>query len=683
MAFIMKKASASGFQTDINGLRGLSVLVVVLYHFNLRLFSGGFVGVDVFFVISGYLMTKIIVSGFLKNNFDYFQFVLRRAQRIFPALYVLLLVLLIGGMLLLAPTDLARLATQTVQAVIFNSNNYFAGKQGYFSGGVDDNWLMHTWSLSVEWQFYMLYPVLIWLAFAVNGLRSPDRRDLRLFYVTLAALFAASLAWCVTQDSQSAFFSVAARSWQMIAGGMVYLAIARRPAPFRFGAACSYAGLAIMLASMYVVSHYGLEAVWPGYFALLPVAGACLLLFGGYEHNLVLSNPVVQKLGSWSYSIYLWHMPVVIALSITGLMIGEPKLAKVGGVLLSIVLGYISFKLIEPAGYLKKWSLPKNVAGCTAAVLVVAAMVMVRTHGLVDKTSHPQAFLNIEAAENSSTYPDRCENKDLGNDKFCLINESVPGKKLLVIGDSHAGHLYPWFAAHSTLNTTFFVKSGCPVIPGFERVGPARGCADFSAKAFARAGSGEFDSVIISMNWAGFTKLAEGICWRDAKGCVPPTALANPSLPLDQVRAAIQTLLDKGVKVSVVDGTPWFMTSAPRQIARDLFWSNHSDYSIPLQSMLDQTRDYDAMFQTLQQRPGFTVLSLRPALCPQGKCVAYDATANVPIYKDRDHINPFWIVGHGDVFAAKAGVGSAGGQSVGVQAANVQTAGGNASRQSR
>jgi peptidoglycan/LPS O-acetylase OafA/YrhL len=654
----MNIKSMSGFQTDINGLRGLSVLVVVLYHFNLRLFSGGFVGVDVFFVISGYLMTKIIVSGFLKGNFEYFSFVLRRAQRIFPALYVLLILMLVGGVLLLAPTDLTRLATQTVQAVIFNSNNYFAGKQGYFSGGADDNWLMHTWSLSVEWQFYMLYPALIWLAFAINGLRSPDRRNLTLFYATITTMFAASLAWCVTQDSQSAFFSVSARSWQMIAGGMVYLAIAQRTAPFRYGALCSYAGLAIMLASVYVVSHYGMEAVWPGYFALLPVAGACLLLFGRYEHNIVLSNPVVQKLGSWSYSIYLWHMPVVIGLTITGLLIAEPKLAKVGGVLLSVLLGYVSFKLVEPAGYLKKWSLPKNVIGfgCTALVLMGAATIMVRTHGLVESSNHAQAYLNIQAAEESTTYPERCENTDRRNDKVCLINETIPGKKVLVIGDSHAGHLYAWFAAHSKLNTVFYVKSGCPVIIGFERVGPVRGCADFSAKAFAKAGSGEFDSVIISMNWAGFTKEATGICWRGPDGCVPPVALSNPSLPLDQVRASIETLLDKGVKVSVVDSTPWFPVSSPRQAARDLFWFGRSVYAVTLQSIVNQSRDFDAMFLQLQQRPDFSLLSLRPVLCPQGKCAAYDPLADLPIYKDRDHINPLWIVNHGDIFAAQAGI---------------------------
>ena len=114
--------------------------------------------------------------------------------------------------------------------------------------------------------------------------------------------------------------------------------------------------------------------------------------------------------------------------------------------------------------------------------------------------------------------------------------------------------------------------------------------------------------------------------------------------------------LDKGVKVSVVDGTPWFPISSPRQAARELFWFGRSDYAVSLQSIVKQTRDFDAMFLHLQQRRDFSLLSLRPVLCPQGKCAAYDPGADLPIYKDRDHINPLWIVNHGDVFAAQAGI---------------------------
>lgn len=147
-------AKVSGFQNDINGLRGISVLLVVLYHFNLSLLGGGFIGVDLFFVISGFLMTKIVVSGLLQKKFSYPDFILKRAQRIFPALFFTLLVLYLIGSVVLTPSDLNSLSEQTLASVVFNSNNYFAEKQGYFNASIDDRWLLHTWSLSVEWQFY-------------------------------------------------------------------------------------------------------------------------------------------------------------------------------------------------------------------------------------------------------------------------------------------------------------------------------------------------------------------------------------------------------------------------------------------------------------------------------------------------------------------------------------------------
>jgi peptidoglycan/LPS O-acetylase OafA/YrhL len=348
----MNVRNKSVFLLDINGLRGISVLMVVLYHFNIRIFGSGFIGVDIFFVISGFLMTKIIVSSLLSNNFDYIEFVKRRALRIFPALFILIFILLLVGVLLLPPSDLKSLAEQSLQAVIFNSNNYFASKQGYFSIGADDRWLLHTWSLSVEWQFYMLYPVLLWLFFSVNKLVTTTN-SLRLFHILLISALVASLLYCISQDSQSAFFSVLTRAWQMIAGGLVYLAISNNIFKTKYNYLLSYAGIATILASVIIAKQLSLETVWPSYFAIIPILGACLLLLAQYEANPTLNNRFIQNIGKWSYSIYLWHWPLVIALTISGLLNSQPKLFKVLGILVSIFLGYLSYKYVESSKYFK------------------------------------------------------------------------------------------------------------------------------------------------------------------------------------------------------------------------------------------------------------------------------------------------------------------------------------------
>lgn len=645
----------SGFQNDINGMRGLSVLLVVLYHFNLRIFSGGFIGVDIFFVISGYLMTKIIVSGMLQQNFSYIDFVLRRASRIFPGLFCLLLALLVLGYFFLPPSDMNSLAEQAVQAVVFNSNNYFAAKQGYFTLGADDNWLLHTWSLAVEWQFYMLYPPLVW-AFYVLAKRAGAARMPLVLGLLLAATAAASLAFCILDNSQDVFFSVMARCWQMLAGGLVYMVLAARKGPIKHAALWSYAGCGLVLLSLLLVKRYALEAAWPGYFAVLPVVGACLILQAAYEGNVLLNNIVVQQLGKWSYSIYLWHMPLVMLLTVTGLLTDQPRLAKIGGILMSLLLGYLSYRYIEPARYLKRATVKRSYLMLVSAGAGIAAIALAGVHsgGFLFRVSDPAFFQGLRQAELSSTYNAACENTGRSRDNFCFINQDQPGKKILVMGDSHAGHLYSWFVEHGKVNTTFYVKSGCPLIEGYERVGADKDCRGFSQRAFALAASGAYQAVIISQNWTKFTPRANGICAMQGSRCVPVNEQADPGAVLQSARQSIQRLLDKKIQVAVLDSTPGSMTNAPKKLERDFFW--HGKIAVRLESdwFFQENREYDGLFRQLQANPQFTLLSLRPELCEAHRCLVYDTAAKVSIFKDENHFNPVWISGNGGIFAPLA-----------------------------
>ena len=651
----MQPVAKSGFQNDINGMRGMSVLMVVLYHFNFSVFSGGFVGVDIFFVISGYLMTKIIVGGMFAGRFDYLDFVLRRGVRIVPGLFCLVLALLALGAVLLPPSDMQSLGDQALQAVYFNSNNYFAAKQGYFTLGADDNWLLHTWSLSVEWQFYLLYPPLVWVFHALARKISPARAPLVLSAL-LAATAAASLAYCIGANSQLAFFSVAARSWQMLAGGLVYMALKARKPGFGHGALLSYAGCAVVLLSLVVVRRYALEAVWPGYFAMLPVLGACLILLAAYEGNVLLNNVVMQKLGAWSYSIYLWHMPLVMLAMVTGLMTDQPRLTKIGGVALSLVLGYLSYRYIEPARRLKNLSVKRGYASLvgTGAVLAAVSFAAVQSGGFLFRVDDPAFYQGLRQAARSTTFDPACENDGRGSDNLCVLNRDAPGKKILVMGDSHAGHLYPWFLANSKVNTTFFVKSGCPLIEGYERVGADKDCRGFTRRAFALAASGTYQTVVISQNWTFFTPRAEGICAVDGARCVPVREQADPGAVLASVRRSIERVLANKVEVAVLDSTPWFTTSVPKKLERDFFWRGKIDTRPDASWFFEENKEYDALFGQLQAEPGFHLLSMRPVLCDGRRCLNYDAGAKQSIFKDRDHFNPRWIERQGDIFTPLA-----------------------------
>ncbi|MBC7489101.1 MAG: acyltransferase [Glaciimonas sp.] len=284
-------------RNDINGLRGISVLMVVFYHFNIGILKGGFVGVDVFFVISGFLMTKIIYSGLDRGNFNYFEFVKRRAFRIFPVLYFLIFILLFCGAFFLSPIDLSSLSEQVFHALIFDSNKYYGAKTGYFSEGIDDRWLLHTWSLSVEWQFYLMYPVLLWLCLKVTKSKNAINNERNIF-IALLICTAASLAYCLFGDVRNAFFSVLTRSWQMLAGGLVFM-VGIRYATEKYASLLSYLGLLLIFSSVVMVKILSLESRWPGYYAILPVIGTCTILYSRFQGNLLLKNPFIQYLGTW------------------------------------------------------------------------------------------------------------------------------------------------------------------------------------------------------------------------------------------------------------------------------------------------------------------------------------------------------------------------------------------------
>lgn len=640
----------SGFQTDINGLRGVAVMLVVLYHFNLGVFKGGFIGVDIFFVISGYLMTKILWGALANDSFSYIGFVYRRAIRIWPALFAMVFMLLLLGAFLLPPADLSSLAIQSAHALVFNSNNFYAAQQGYFSSAIDNRWLLHTWSLAVEWQFYMIYPVIMFLAWQVFGSRPQRNLYLSLLLLCIAL---ASFIYCVRSDNETSFFSVIARCWQMLAGGLVFMLAKNRPLPQQHGRACSYLGILVIVFTVFLLKFLALESQWPDAYALLPVLGACLILYSSYEHSLVLSNRLMQKLGDASYSIYLWHWPIVIALTITSVLYEQPKLAKIAGVALSLVLGYASYTLVEQLRAIKVAPLGKGLVSLIAAgaVLVGASFIIVQSGGLMFRVPDQENLLRLQAADASITLDPACSNTASNDaDIFCYINKNAPGDKVLVIGDSHAGHLYSWFQSNSRVNTTFFVKPGCPMIIGFERPGKYHNCHGYAEKAYRLATSGVYKTVIISQNWTGYTRDSSELCRYTGNSCTPITASKNTLPPEQQMKQTLEEILDKGVTVALVDSTPSFTVNIPRKLWRDQYWFGKSTDTLPVGDFFEKNKGYDQLFSDLKRHPNFHLLSFRPQICQEKRCKIYDEDSKMAIFKDYDHFNPEWMRKNGQIF---------------------------------
>lgn len=323
------------FRFDINGLRAIAVVAVVLFHFNSSWLPGGFAGVDIFFVISGYLMTKIIFTGAESGSLSIIKFYKARANRILPALGVLSFALVVYGWFFLLNKEYQTLSLHLKSSLLFYSNHTYWMEAGYFDADSLEKWVLHTWSLSAEWQFYVLYPIAVyWFAKVL-----PLKQVARLILVATALSFCLCV-YASTQWADAAYFLLPTRAWQMLLGAAVFL----YPLQIKHKRIASSIGLALMLLSFVLFSE---ESAWPYYYALLPALACCLLLHASDQSNLVLSNVFSQKIGLWSYSIYLWHWPVVVFIHNLPNNNSSSVLYTVFGILCSIALGAASYCVVE------------------------------------------------------------------------------------------------------------------------------------------------------------------------------------------------------------------------------------------------------------------------------------------------------------------------------------------------
>ncbi len=370
------------FRKDINALRCIAVMAVLLYHFNIAGFGGGFVGVDVFFVISGYLMTGIIVTRIKSSRFSLLDFWLSRARRILPALIVFLLAILVFGWFWLSPYTFKKAASFVISSVLFYSNIIFKREAGYFADSALENWLLHTWSLSVEWQFYLVFPLVLLLFFKMSS-------NSRVINTLLIIYFLGSLVFCIYKTpikQMSAFYYLSARSWEFLAGTLVFIFINNAGFRNQLRLLLEYSGLALIAISIIFLSD---KLLWPGYYAILPVIGTMLVLVAANPQPAWANNKLIDSIGKWSYSIYLWHWPLVAGIWYFG--VPEHLNYKISGIIIAIILGAISYYLVEQPVriYGKNWSRGKGytIVFISIMVVVISSVMVIKTDGFPSRVS--------------------------------------------------------------------------------------------------------------------------------------------------------------------------------------------------------------------------------------------------------------------------------------------------------
>ena len=441
------------FRNDINGLRAIAVIAVVLFHFNETWVPGGFAGVDVFFVISGFLMTGIIFRGIEQENFSISKFYTSRANRIIPALTVLCLVLLTFGWFFELNAVYETISKHTFSSLGFVSNITYWKESDYFDGGAHEKWLIHTWSLSAEWQFYIIYPLILVAMRKFMPIKSLKAT------VLLGTIFGFILSVIATYHwPNPSYYLLPTRGWEMMMGGVAYLyPIVLREKQKKI---VEWLGLSLIIATYFFISG---NNPWPGYLAILPVIGTFLVLQAQRNDSIITNNVVFQKIGEWSYSIYLWHWPLVVY------MYTYMTITKVNiyfFMSLSIILGMLSAIFIERKLSGKKAILLWLITFAFASIVYV-------NNGNFDFRKKSQDSSNdiLNSYKNYNMDPTglfrKCnaslqmvDNGEPNVDEECISSE-VGG--VFLWGDSHMGSLSTGLRYEITKNTPFsqLTSSGC------------------------------------------------------------------------------------------------------------------------------------------------------------------------------------------------------------------------------
>ncbi|WP_133126218.1 acyltransferase family protein, partial [Vibrio breoganii] len=340
------------YRKELDGLRALAVIAVIIYHSNLeffgvQLFQGGFFGVDVFFVLSGYLITAIIRNDMDNGKFSFVNFYWRRVKRIVPALMAVLTFTSLLAYMLLQPSDLVKYASSLNSALYFGSNHYFYYEDSYVADASNYKLLLHTWSLAVEWQFYIIYPVIVWF---VNRFFQQYMFEALLGLALLSLQFS---SFVVVKNPDMAFYLLPSRAWELLLGGLATFYNRERLLIVPKGSfekicykALPLLGLFLVVHSMLFVGH---EVSHPSFFTLLPVIGTCLFLM--FSHNGEASSDFLSikpfvYVGLVSYSLYLWHQPVFVFFRFIKHEHFRPEQFLLL-VIISLTLASVSYKFVE------------------------------------------------------------------------------------------------------------------------------------------------------------------------------------------------------------------------------------------------------------------------------------------------------------------------------------------------
>ena len=622
------RATPGRYRPDIDGLRAVAVSLVVLYHYGASPLPGGYVGVDVFFVISGFLITAITRDEFEHRRFSLFAFYERRIRRIVPAFAVVLLACGLASFFVFLPEDMRLLAKSTAAAIVFGSNILFARiAVDYFDA---DNLtlqpLLHTWSLAVEAQFYLFYPLLL-----LPLQRRPAR--MTAMVATVAGASFALGAWGVFHQPSATFYLLPGRAWELLLGGLLALGLAKwsrdplRRWPVRIADLGVTAGLAAIIVP---ATFYDAATPFPGLAALPPCLGSLLVIWGGSIEGSAMAGWLgaapLAAFGRLSYSLYLWHWPVLV-LARYGQGPNASVATRLVALGLALLLSVLSWRYVERP-FIARSRLPTRRGLMAGAALAVAAgLCLGEVLDLTGRGELPLARLPPDVLDLANGHFDRLEGEcpvpKQGADPVypCRFGDAGATPSLALWGNSYARMWVPALDAAGKRDDAAgvaLILSKCPPVLGLELPAlPA--CATFNGEALAYlAAHPAVKTVVLGADWFVY---------------------GNDLRNLDATLAALQAI---GVAVQVLLAPPQADFSVPRTLA--IAALRHQPPPPPLleRDAAAAQKNSTDLIAGLRQRFGFGVIDPATVLCDGVRC---------PLVEDRHPL--FYDAGHVTIFAAR------------------------------
>ncbi|WP_313168255.1 acyltransferase family protein [Massilia oculi] len=633
------------YRPDIDGLRAVAVIAVVLYHGWPNYLPGGFIGVDIFFVISGYLITSIILSALEQDRFSILEFYARRVRRIFPALLLVLAATIGFGWFVLLPDEFKQIARHVTAGGLFVSNLLLWNEAGYFDNAGLTKPLLHLWSLGIEEQFYLLWPLMLWLMVKYKT------GVLILLCTVFAGSFVANLA-LTSSDATAAFYSPATRFWELMTGGIgAYLHLRFRDWPGRWAQLGSIYGALLLVAGF---AFIGTQDPFPGWRALLPVAGTFLLIMAGpraFINRRLLSMRLVVGTGLISYPLYLWHWPLLsYGFIVHG---GKPDfLVRAGLIAAAVLLAILTYRFLELP--IRKAVVRGRVVRmlATGMAVTVLAGVLIHTGFIRERLRAPGAEIYLNALNDSDFPGAKLSPLRYGHSLFQKVDGRAPGVTVF-LGDSVMEHYGP-FIEHAISDqpgqfrsAVFATQGSClPILhviplPKYKYVR----CLAMVEDGYAFARRPEVEAVVVGAAWAGYFQDPDGGSLMFDDG-VKLLDFLDPLAKEEAYRTLAETLKELkalGKQVFLLQQPPMGPSFDPR----NMITGSRFDSIKPLTRIeplkLDQFIADNAVSRNrvieIARSAGAELIDPTTSLCKDNLCPVVGADGT-PVYTDTMHMRP-------------------------------------------